>query len=95
MISRSKTSLFLIELVIMILLFSLSAAVCLRIFASAQSASDYSRNLSSACMNAQSRQPNAIKLPEGIWSDARKFCMDLKTRTTVTVYYDNKWKNGF
>lgn len=51
---RSKTSLFLMELILMTLFFSLSAAVCMRVFAYAGQTSEYSGNLSEASLLAQS-----------------------------------------
>lgn len=44
----SKTGLFLIELVIVILFFSVSATICMRIFAFSYTAANHSRDLSDA-----------------------------------------------
>ena len=51
--TRSKTPLFLMELIIMLLVFSNSAAVCLQVFSGAKKISEESRKLDAAVMQAQ------------------------------------------
>ena len=51
--THSKTPLFLMELLIMLLVFSISAAICLQVFAGARRISDESRKLDMAVMQAQ------------------------------------------
>ena len=51
--SRSKTPLFLMELIIMLLVFSISAAVCLQVFSGAKKISEESRKLDIAVMQVQ------------------------------------------
>lgn len=51
--THSKTPLFLMELIIMLLVFSVSAAICLQVFAGARRISDESRKLDLAVMQAQ------------------------------------------
>ena len=51
--TRSKTPLFLMELIIMLLVFSISAAVCLQVFSGAKKISEESRKLDAAVMQAQ------------------------------------------
>lgn len=51
--SGSKSSLFLIELIFVILFFSLSGAVCVRLFAQARITGDRSRALGEASVRAQ------------------------------------------
>ena len=51
--THSKTPLFLMELIIMLLVFSVSAAICLQVFAGARRISDASRRLDIAVMQAQ------------------------------------------
>ena len=51
--TRSKTPLFLMELIIMLLVFSISAAVCLQVFSGAKKISEESRKLDAAVMKAQ------------------------------------------
>lgn len=51
--TRSKTPLFLMELIIMLLVFSISAAICLQVFSGAKKISEESRKLDAALMQAQ------------------------------------------
>ena len=51
--TRSKTPLFLMELIIMLLVFSISAAVCLQVFSGAKKISEESRKLDAAVIQAQ------------------------------------------
>jgi len=90
---RSKTGLFLIELLMMILLFSFSAAVCLRIFASAKSASSFSRDLTAATMNAQSAA-ECYKAFDGDMERTAKGLSGKYNGDTVTLYYDEKWERA-
>lgn len=50
---HSKTPLFLMELIIMLVIFSISATVCLQIFAGAKRISEESRRLDAAVVQAQ------------------------------------------
>ena len=52
--TRSRTTLFLMELILMTLVFALATAVCLRVFVFADLTSENSRNLSNAALQAQS-----------------------------------------
>ena len=52
--SRSKSGLFLMELIIAICFFAISSAICVQLFAAAQSMSRRSRGLQMAVVNAQS-----------------------------------------
>ena len=51
--THSKTPLFLMELIIMLLVFSISAATCLKVFVGARKVADESRRLDTAVMMAQ------------------------------------------
>ena len=88
---HSKTPLFLMELVIMLLIFSVSAVICLQVFASARNISQDSRRMDAAAAEAQ-------KAAE-YWKDSRG---DLqKTAHSMggklqedgfCVFYDEEWK---
>ena len=94
--TRSKTSLFLIELILMLLFFALSAAICMRVFAFAQSTSDYSRNLSIATTRAQSAA-ECFKAADGDMSRVASLlsgkAMPEGSRFDdgVTVSFDSNW----
>lgn len=51
--THSKTPLFLMELIIMLLVFSVSAAICLQVFAGAKRISEESRKLDAAVIHGQ------------------------------------------
>ncbi|MEA4892273.1 MAG: hypothetical protein VB085_06895 [Peptococcaceae bacterium] len=67
---RSKTGLFLMELILMVLVFSFSAAACLRVFAYARKVSDYSEDLNEAVLKAQS----AAEAYKAAGGDLEKAC---------------------
>lgn len=50
---RSKSVLFLMELILIIFFFSICSSICLKVFASAKTVSDYSDNLNNASVLAQ------------------------------------------
>ena len=90
--ASSKTGLFLFELIVMIMLFSLSAAVCMRIFGMARSFTDYGRNLSNASLAAQSaaecfKSSGSLEKTAGIMGGEIK-------DGGVFVYYDEDWRES-
>ena len=89
--TRSKSSLFLMEIIIVLCFFSLSAAICMKVFASAKVKTDYARDLTNATYAAES-------LAESFKAEK----LDGTMMTTVypnatnydgifTVYYDADW----
>ena len=87
----SKTRLFLIELVIIILFFAFAGAICANIFVKAHTLSSKSTDISMAVMQAQSAA-ECVKDTDG---DAKKLCDLLDGQDTaegLTVYYDKDWK---
>ena len=89
--SRSKSSLFLMELIIVIMFFSLSAAICMQIFAQAKTKTDYSRNVTNAAFAAESIA-DMYKAKDGdLKAIAEKLDVDKKTENSLEIYYDNDW----
>ena len=90
--SRSKSGLFLMELIIVILFFSISAAICMRIFSTAKIKSDYSRDISNASVVAQSCA-DSFKAYNG---DPEKTAIAIEgaklSDSVVIAYYDSDWK---
>ena len=74
----SKAKLFLIELIIIILFFSLAAAVCMQIFASAHTLSQKSEDLTEGIMIAQ--------------QVAEEFHSGLHREDNVVAYFDADWQ---
>lgn len=92
--TNSKTALFLMELILMILLFALSAAVCMRIFAAAQTLSDGSRELNGAVMEAENAA-ESFKATGGDAEAAAALCSAAEASPGgFRVYYDEKWDGG-
>jgi len=88
--TRSKTALFLMELILVIAFFAISTSVCMRIFVYAKTTSDYSRNLSSASLSAQS----AAECFKGTNGDVKKTKEMLGARdfeNGLRVWYDEKF----
>jgi len=91
--TRSKTSLFLMEIVLMLLFFSLSAAVCMQVFAFAQTTADYSRNLSRASFEAQSVAECYKAVAGDLEQMARILDADMQKDNTVILCYDTDWNS--
>lgn len=94
--ASSKTGLFLMEIIIMLLFFTLCAAVCMRMFAAAQVNSDYSRDLSEASLRAQS-VAECYKAAEGDLGATAELLglgQDALAGETLTIYYDPAWEPG-
>lgn len=89
--SPSKTPLFLMEVIIMLLVFSASAAVCLQVFAEAKMMSEDSRNLDRACNEAQ----KAAEYWQGTQGDLSKTGALLETTVSgdhIVLFYDEQWQ---
>ncbi len=89
--SRSKSSLFLMELIIVLLFFSISAAICMKVFASAKVKTQMSRDMSNASFAAESLA-EAFKAEK---MDGKPMSALYPNATeydgVMTVYYDADW----
>ena len=96
--SSSKISLFLMELIIAILFFSLASAVCVRLFTSAHTLSvdsinlsnsvTWSQNLAEAFYGCKGRLKDMEKLyPQAFISTDD----DDKNRSTVILFFNEEW----
>ena len=74
----SKAKLFLIELIIIILFFSLAAAVCMQIFAGAHTLSQKSEDLTEGIMIAQ--------------QVSEEFHSGMHRESEVVAYFDEDWQ---
>ena len=90
--ARSKTSLFLIEMILMVLFFSLSAAVCMQFFASAQTTSQNSRDLNNAVLYAQSAA-ECYKAANGDPAQTASLlnCPVPEAAEAILLFFDSKW----
>ncbi len=88
----SKLSLFLMELIVAILFFSLSAAVCVRLFTNAHLMAERTENLSSAVMWSQNltetftAESGDLERISGLYPDA------YVTEDTLILFFDNNWE---
>ncbi len=88
--NRTKTPLFLIEAVIMLLVFALSSAICLQVFVGAKNISDESYALDSAVIEAQ----NAAEIWQANKGDFTKTADDLNAvidGKNIIIYYDKNF----
>lgn len=88
--NRSKTPLFLMELIIMLLVFAISAAVCLQVFAGAKRISAESQQLDFACMEAQ----KAAEYWKASYGDLEKTAEHMGAvaeGNSFSVYYEEEW----
>lgn len=90
--TKSKSSLFLLEFTFAILIFSLSAAICMQVFASAKRTSQNSDELSSALVCAQSAA-EAFKATGGSLDAVASILGGaFNGRDEVAVSYDADWR---
>lgn len=89
--SRSKSGLFLMEMIIVILFFSLSSAICMKIFSTSKIKSDHSRDISNASVKAQS----CAEAYKAYSADLQKVASTLDgtpLKEKMVVYYDFNWQ---
>ena len=89
--TRSKSVLFLMELTVVILLFSISAAICMMIFAQAKQMSVNSRDLTGAVMRAQSAA-EVYKSVSGDWNETARILGGGISGGDILVTYNEDWK---
>jgi type II secretory pathway pseudopilin PulG len=90
--TRSKSGLFLIELIVVILVFSLSAATCLNLFFRSRQISIESRMLSHASMAVQSAADCYKSAAGDLKRTAELTGGELHDEGTLTLYYDAFWE---
>lgn len=88
--TRSKTPLFLMEFIIMLLVFSISAAVCLQVFAGAKRISDESQRLDFACMEAQ-KAAEYWKATHGDLAETAEQMGALPDGNSFSIFYEEEW----
>lgn len=89
--SRSKSSLFLMELIIVLMFFSLCAATCMQIFANAKVKTDYSRDLTNAAFTAESIA-EVYKACDGDLETVVSKCGGKAVSDgVISFYYDKDW----
>lgn len=90
--TRSRSSLFLTEMIISILFFSIAAAFCIRIFVHAHLIGKNSENLNAA-QNLASGMVETIAASDGKMDTITRYFPDADiSENTITVFYDENWK---
>jgi len=90
--TRSKASLFMLELIVVIAVFSVSSAICLRIFFRSHEMTIESRNLSHASIEVQSAA-DCYKSAKGrIKTAANLLGGKIDQSGVMCIYYDDLWK---
>ncbi len=96
--SKSRTSLFLMELIIAILFFSLASAICLRMFVSSHVLSEKDRNLNNALLWSQnlseafSGHKGNINAVKGLFEDSYLITSDDEGEGTLVLFFNEKWE---
>lgn len=88
---RSKATLFLFELVIIILIFAICCAICLSLFTASRRISIEAQDLSSAIIEAQS-VAESLKSCHGDLDSLPSLIKGAKEDDAITVYYDTDWQ---
>lgn len=91
--TRSKSSLFLMELIIVLMFFSLSAAICMKVFAISKVKTDSARDLAQASFAAESFA-EVYKEYHGDMGKVGEY-YSVKSATSETkkmvFFYDSEW----
>ena len=96
--SHSKTSLFLMEIIIAIFFFSLASAICLRLFISAHNLSEKDKDLNNALLWSQNLSEsfygcdgNLLMIknlyPEAFFSEGEQ-----EGDGTIIIFFNDKWE---
>ncbi|MBR4670923.1 MAG: hypothetical protein IKO84_10010 [Butyrivibrio sp.] len=89
--NNARSSLFLMELIIAVFFFSLAAAVCIRLFASAHLTAEKTTNLSHATVWSQNLA-EAFYAKQGDVSEISKtYPTAFTTPDTVILFFDKNW----
>lgn len=95
--SHSKTSLFLMEIIIAILFFSLASAVCLRLFAAAHIMSEQDKNLNNAILWSQNLSESFygsdghLLMIKNLYPTAYLAEEETESDGTIILFFDQDW----
>lgn len=87
----SRSSLFLMEMLLVILCFALSAAICLQVFVSAKLTADRSRNLSAAVLAAENAAA-CWKASDGDLGECAALLQAGQGGGTIIQSFDSDWR---
>ncbi len=89
--SSSKTSLFLMEMIISILFFAIVGAVCIRLFVSAHLLAKESADLSQATLIATDLAESYLGLDGNMTDLAGLYTDALSSEESLLLFYDEDW----
>jgi len=89
--NNSRTSLFLMELIIAVFFFSLASAVSIRLFVSAHTLTEKSTALSNATIWSQNLSEAFYSCKGDLQKIANLYPTAYTTPDTVILFFDNKW----
>ena len=90
--SNSRLSLFLMELIIAIMFFSLSAAVCVRLFTTAHLIAERTENLSSAVMWSQNLTESFMAMGGDLDEISQLYPDAYVTEDTLILFFNRDWE---
>lgn len=91
--TRSKSSLFLMELIIVLMFFSLSAAICMKVFAVSKVKTDTARDLAQASFAAESFAEVYKEYRGDMGKVGEYYSVNGVTSSTkrMVFFYDSEW----
>lgn len=91
--NRSRTVLFLMEILVVIVIFAVCAAACVKIFTEAYITANNARDLNSALLAAKSSAESykAVSGDLSAWSSITGG--HISTDETAFIFYDKEWKS--
>lgn len=87
---RSKTPLFLMEVVIMLLVFAISSSICLKVFVEGKSISEDSYNLDKACWETQ-KAAEYWQYTKGNMAETAELLQASLKGNELQLFYDENW----
>ncbi len=89
----SKNGLFLMEMILVVLLFSISAAICVQMFGYANQTANRAQNLSQATLVARS-VAECYQSTQGDMEKMAAILEGTQENNQVTVIYDEQWQTS-
>ncbi len=88
--TQSKTPLFLMEVVIMLFVFAISASICLKVFVQGEKISEESYNIDRACLETQ-KAAEYWQNTKGDIEETAQLLQASITGNELEVFYDEDW----
>lgn len=89
--SSSKSSLFIMELIIVVLFFSICAAICIQVFSTAQVISVRGKAITNGALNVQN-MAEVYKASAGDFEETAEILGGTVENNTVAIYFNKQWE---